>query len=646
MTTTAEGPPLPHTEDAARLIAILLASQEGIVTISSEGVIEQANPALDAMFGFPPGALVGQPISVLMPESVAVHHDSYLNDYGTTGVQRFLGGTREVLGQRQDGSAIDLEVLVTPLPVEGERKFTGILRDVSERRSTLRLLAERTEELERASLREAGRAGLLRDLADHVPAMAGYWNRDLICKFANRAYLDWFAKPAHEVIGQSMSHLLGPVQYERNRLYITAALRGEEQLFQDVLISRSGEPRHLLVSYVPNKTDGGFFATATDVTTLKRTQTALEAINTTLRRERVEAQAAQALFEGLFRQLPEAVLLLDAGGIVQRANEAALKLFRIEADAAPGCVFSDLVPTGFGCPGVTTGVRADGSEVPVEVHIAELWIEDSPRILATVRDLSELVRRNEALGRSNAELQQFAYVASHDLQEPLRKVASFVEILEEDYGPQLDDQAREYIGFAADGARRMRQLIEDLLSVSRVREDQMQIEDCDTRVVVRDVQEALAAAIHEANATIQVGDLPRLMADPSHLRQVFHNLLTNALKYRSEAPLVVTITARPDGGMWHFSVRDNGIGFKQEYATRIFTIFQRLVSRSQYEGTGIGLAIVSKVVTNHGGRIWATSEPGAGTEIEFTMPGDPSQTPAPALAPQAWLPVLTSRSSG
>ncbi len=248
---------------------------------------------------------------------------------------------------------------------------------------------------------------------------------------------------------------------------------------------------------------------------------------------------------------------------------------------------------------------------------------DQEEILS--RQAAELDAQAVELRRSNAELEQFAYVASHDLQEPLRKVASFCQLLEKRYGDKLDDRGLQYIDFAVDGAKRMQVLINDLLTFSRVgRLD-------DTREMVglgSTLDKALrnlAAAVEESGARIdQPETLPDIVGDPTLLTMLWQNLVGNALKFRhpDRAPHVsVTCDPDPDSpGMWRLSVADNGIGIPEEFADKVFVIFQRLHSRDAYGGTGIGLALCKKIVEHHGGRIWIESTVGEGTRFCFTLP--------------------------
>jgi PAS domain S-box-containing protein len=239
----------------------------------------------------------------------------------------------------------------------------------------------------------------------------------------------------------------------------------------------------------------------------------------------------------------------------------------------------------------------------------------------------QLAEHARELERSNSELEQFAYVASHDLQEPLRMVASYCQLLQRRYKGKLDDDADEFIGFAVEGATRMQRMINELLNYSRVGRKSAGFAPVACREAVEAALAGLAAAVEEAGATVTVGDLPTVVGEAALLQQLFQNLVGNALKFRRDgvAP-EITIGAERGDGLWRFTVADNGIGIEAEYADRIFLLFQRLHERTKYPGTGIGLALCKKVVEHHGGRIWVESEPGKGSRFNFTIP-DPARTP-------------------
>lgn len=241
----------------------------------------------------------------------------------------------------------------------------------------------------------------------------------------------------------------------------------------------------------------------------------------------------------------------------------------------------------------------------------------------------KLERQTQELARSNSELEQFAYIASHDLQEPLRAVSSFVDLLGRRYGEQLDEKGRQYITFAVEGAKRMHTLIQDLLAYSRVGTKAKEFARVELSKVLRDALANLRVAIEETGAEVTHDDaLPTVQGDATQLTQLLQNLVGNGLKFRAEGRTPrVHVAAVPRGGEWALSVRDNGIGIEEKDFARIFDVFQRLHERTRYPGTGIGLAVCKKIVERHGGRIWVESRAGEGTAFNFTLPAMP-QAPA------------------
>jgi two-component system sensor histidine kinase/response regulator len=230
-----------------------------------------------------------------------------------------------------------------------------------------------------------------------------------------------------------------------------------------------------------------------------------------------------------------------------------------------------------------------------------------------------LLQRSKELARSNAELEQFAYVASHDLQEPLRMVTSYTQFLAERYQGKLDADADECIAFAVDGAKRMRELILGLLAYGRIGTRGYEFRTTSSEAALSATLQNLAAAIRESDAVIRSGPLPAVWADPAQLQQVFQHLVGNAIKFRHSRRPEIQVSGEELGAEWHFWVADNGIGIDPRYADQIFQVFQQLHAREDYPGTGIGLPICRKIAERHGGRIWVESQPGQGTTFHFTI---------------------------
>ena len=357
---------------------------------------------------------------------------------------------------------------------------------------------------------------------------------------------------------------------------------------------------------------------------------------------------SERLFGGLLDAAPDGIVITDADGVIRLVNPHAERLFGYAPGELLGQAIEILVPDsarrvhvahrrGFAERPTTrrmgTGLklmarRKDGKDVPTEISLSPLDTPEGRFTVSAIRDVTErretellLQTQADALQRSNEQLQQFAYVASHDLQEPLRMVSSYLQLLERRYADRLDDDAREFIGFAVDGAKRMQALIQDLLAYSRIGAKEDVHSRVDLNETMARVLKDLEVAVADAGATVQADPLPTVTAEPAELAQLLSNLVGNALKFRRPGvPPVVQVSARHLGDRWEIAVRDNGIGLEPKYADRIFQIFQRLHTRQEYPGTGIGLAICKRIVERHGGAIRVESIPGEGTTFSFTLP--------------------------
>jgi len=271
--------------------------------------------------------------------------------------------------------------------------------------------------------------------------------------------------------------------------------------------------------------------------------------------------------------------------------------------------------------------RPDGGVIPLEYSSRIVDHYGSPAVLSIARDITErkraehdLLSINEELRRSNEELEHFAHIASHDLQEPLRKLRNFTELLTRRIGDSLDQRSSKYMRYIVQSAQRMQDLIQDLLAYSRVGSGGRECEPIDCLPVLKEVVQRMGSVIDEAEARVEWGELPVVGGDRLLIAQLFQNLISNAIKFRRPGvPPVIRFDAAREGSNWHFQVRDNGIGMDMQYEEKVFTIFQRLHTREEYPGSGVGLAICSKIVARHGGRIWLDSAPGKGSTFHFTL---------------------------
>lgn len=366
-----------------------------------------------------------------------------------------------------------------------------------------------------------------------------------------------------------------------------------------------------------------------------------------------EQERTEQRFTAAVKAAPTAMLIVDGDGRITFANGEAERTFGYPSAELVGQSVELLVPDRHRAAHPTyraaflahpeailmapgrevTARHRDGHEVDVEIALSSMETARGVAVLATISDVSahkraerELRNLTMELLRSNRELEEFAYVASHDLQEPLRMVASYTQLLRHRYAGRLDADADDFIDFAVDGAVRMQSLIQDLLAYSRVGRGTVVLVPTDPARALDVAQQNLAAMIQDSGALITADPLPMVLADGRQLTQLFQNLITNAIKFRGAASPHVHLGANRVSAGIAFALRDNGIGIDPKHADRIFQIFQRLHTRREYPGSGIGLAICKKIVERHGGTIWVESQPGEGSTFLFTIPA------APALA--------------
>lgn len=351
-------------------------------------------------------------------------------------------------------------------------------------------------------------------------------------------------------------------------------------------------------------------------------------------------------YRGLLEAAPDAMVVVDQAGEIVLLNLQAEKQFGYRRNELLGQKVTNIIPEGFAERLVADGLRSaeealaqqigmgieltalrnDGSEFPIELMLSPLSGADGILVTAAIRDITarksaeaRLLQNVAELNRSNEELGQFAYIASHDLQEPLRMVASYTRLLSRRYKGQLDAQANEFIDFAEDGANRMQRLIQDLLAYSRIGSRGEERRELESEVALCHALMNLRGAIEESGAVVTYGPLPIISGDETQLIQLFQNLIGNAIKYQGPGVPLIHVSAVSEGGKWVFSVDDNGLGIDDQYFEKIFGMFQRLHRRDEFEGTGIGLAICKKIVERHGGLISVESRPGQGSTFRFDL---------------------------
>ena len=629
---TEAPPPRPDADVAdvadvddsrARLDAILANAPVGILIVDGERRILRTNEAM--------GAIVQQPMAAMAGASVRIIYgdDAVFEDIGRRAYPVMARGETfddTIPMRRGDGCEIWCRIIGRrihkDLPALG---YVWIVEDV-----TVRRRAEQTVN---------DRIAFQRVLLDTVPVPIFIQDVSGFYTDANATLEDWLGLDRLALFGKMVSDLAPQELADQDHAANEALLStGRTQTFETQVRCADGALRDVVVSKAVYCRNGGrpagIVGAMVDISERKRAEQAL------LERH--------ALFEQMFVASRAVKLLIDpASGVIEDANPAAAAYYGHPLETLRGLPLDAIsVPPEEDTPeGLASGtgwVRHEGSLTALSRHrlssgeIRDVEIYGSPvrvngrrLLLSLVHDITERRRAEAALHgktaeleRSNAELEAFAYVASHDLRQPLRTINSYLTLIQSDLAGTLDAETEEYMRFARDGAQRMDRLIVDLLEYSRVGRRTRGFNPVDLDGVVSTAQQNLQAATAEASASVTVeGTLPNVAGDENELVRLFQNLIGNAVKYRrpDTAP-VVRITCRREGAHWVFGVRDNGIGIAPEHRERVFGIFQRLHRREEYEGTGVGLAVCKKIVEHHGGQIRVEAAEGEGSLFHFTLP--------------------------
>jgi PAS domain S-box-containing protein len=478
-----------------------------------------------------------------------------------------------------------------------------------------------------------------RNLANNISQLAWMADEEGSIFWYNQRWFDYSGTTLEEMAGWGWQKVLPPDHVQRVVDKISRCFQNGE-VWEDTfpLRGRDGNYCWFLSRAVPIRDSEGkvmrWFGTNTD-------------ISVRMEAERHLAQMERR-YRGLLEAAPDAIVVVNPAGKIVLLNVQAEKQFGYIRDELVGQEVTNIIPEGFaerliadgnrrasdeltqqiGAGIELSGRRKDGTEFPIEITLSPLESADGVLVTAAIRDITERRRSEEhlvktvwELKRSNDELQQFAYVSSHDLQEPLRMVSSYTQLLAKRYKGRLDSDADEFIAFAVDGCNRMQGLIQDLLAYSRAGTSERELRKVPSENALQKALTNLRIMIKQSGAVVTHDALPTVRADETQLTQVFQNLVGNAIKYRrAEDPRVHVSAARNDGNEWTFSVGDNGLGIDPQYFERIFILFQRLHGRDEFEGTGIGLAICKKIVERQGGKIWVESQPEKGSTFYFALP--------------------------
>ena len=595
-----------------RYQTLLEAAPDAIIIVNRQGRIEFANSQMERLFGYTRLEIHGKSVDSLVPVRFRGTHGSYRHSFFDSPANREMGAGRELLGLRKDGTEFSVEISLSPLETRSGSVVLAAVRDVSERK--------------KAETR-------FRALLESAPDAMVIVNSDGFIELANTQTERLFGYSRLELVGQSVDVLVpqelrGGHFAHRDRFFANPKPRSMGAGLDLMAVRKDGTQFPVEISLSPLEGPDGVSVTAAirDVTDRKK---------------------AETRFRALLESAPDAMVIANGEGVIELANFQTEKLFgypRMELVGQSVDVlvpenlrsghfahrarfFADPRPREMGAGLDLMAVRKDGTQFPVEISLSPLEGPGEISVTAAIRDVSERKRAEQQLSekmtelrQSNEALEQFAHIASHDLQEPLRMVASYTQLLARRYKGRLDADADEFIGYAVDGTQRMKRLIEDLLVYSRAGRSAPATKELQSEDALREALGNLQAAIEESGAQIAWDALPKVTAAELQLVQVFQNLVGNAIKYRGDRVPRIRVAARSTEKEWIFSVADNGIGIDAKYFDRVFVIFQRLHGRGEYEGTGIGLAICKRILQQQGGRIWVESEPGVGSTFYFALP--------------------------
>jgi PAS domain S-box-containing protein len=609
-----------------RYRGLLEAAPDAMVVVNQGGEIVLLNVQAEKQFGYHRDELLGQKVKNIIPEGFAERLIADRTRSAADALAQKIGTGIELTARRKDGSEFPIEIMLSPLESADGTLVTAAIRDISVRKAAEKHLAQM----------EGRYRGLLEAAPDAMVVVNQGGEIVLLNVRAERQ----FGYRRDELLGQQVKNIIPEGFAER---LIADDLRSAaDALAQQIgtgieLTGRrkfgSEFPIEIMLS--PLESPEGILVTA--------------AIRDISVRKAAEVHLAQmeGRYRGLLEAAPDAMVVVNQGGEIVLLNVQAEKQFGYRRDELVGQMVKNIIPEGFAerlvadalrsdedalAQQIGTGIeliaqRKDGSEFPIELMLSPLESAEGILVTAAIRDITmrreaeaHLLEKVDELNRSNVELGQFAYIASHDLQEPLRMVASYTQLLSRRYKGKLDADADEFIAFAVDGASRMQRLIQDLLAYSRVGTKGQDLLDTSSEDAFSQALVNLRGAIEASGALVTHDPLPSVMADEMQLTQLFQNLVGNAIKYQGAGIPHVHISAAKYGAKkWTFSVQDDGLGIDSQYFDKIFGMFQRLHKREEFAGTGIGLAICKKIVERHGGIISVESQLGHGSKFSFAL---------------------------
>jgi PAS domain S-box-containing protein len=617
-----------NKESETKYRGLLEAAPDAMVVVNQGGEIVLLNVQAEKQFGYRRDELLGQRVTNIIPAGFAER--LIADDLRSTedALTQQIGTGIELIARRKDGGEFPIEIMLSPLQSAEGTLVTAAIRNISVRKAAETHLAQME--------------GRYRGLLEAAPDAMVVVNQGGEIVLLNVQAEKQFGYRRDELLGQKVTNII-PVGFAER--LIADDLRSAE----DASAQQIGTG----IELIGLRKDGGEFPIEIMLSPLQSAEGTLvtAAIRNISVRKAAETHLAQmeGRYRGLLEAAPDAMVVVNQGGEIVLLNVQAEKQFGYRRDELLGQKVINIIPVGFAerliaddlrsaedasAQQIGTGIelaarRKDGSEFPIELMLSPLRNAEGILVTAAIRDISVrkkaavvLLQKVEELHRSNEELGQFAYIASHDLQEPLRMVASYTQLLSRRYKGKLDADADEFIAYAVDGASRMQRLIQDLLAYSRVGTKGKDLTEISSEAALRQAVVNLRGAIEDSGALVTHDILPDVMADEVQLVQLFQNLVGNAIKYQKPGIPEVHVSAAKNGGKtWDFAVKDNGLGIDPQYFEKIFGMFQRLHKRDEFAGTGIGLAICKKIVERHGSNISVESTPGQGSTFRFALSG-------------------------
>ena len=578
---------------------------DGLLLVDSNGVIRLANHQAETLFGYQREELVGANVDMLVPEASRNHHHVHRDSFFMAPKARNMGEGADLEGVRKDGQCFPVEISLSPVTTDQGMFVVAAVRDATNRKKTQNQLRSLLETAPDAMV-IINRAGEIVLVNQQTEKLFGYARESLM------------GKPVEVLIPE---HLRDAHTHHRNGYFEAPRVR-EMGAGQELAGRRhDGTVFPIEISLSPFESEDGMFTTAAirDITTRKQAEDQLRAVLETA---------------------PDAMVIIDDTGTITLVNQQAEAMFDYKRSELIGQPVEILIPDhlrrrhegyrggyfdkprrremGIGLE--LSGRRRNGSTFPVEISLGPLDTERGRWATAAIRDLSER-KRVEQLEVSHKQMEQFAYAASHDLKAPLRNIVSLIEMLQEDMqNLDLPDHIAETLTLISTNTGRMHSLVQDLLEFSRVDRHERNFQPTDLNALLDEICQLIASDIEAANANISYQNLPTIPVDPTLMRQLLQNLLTNAIKFqpKNNQP-AITISCDSTAQGWEIAVADNGVGISPEYRDQVFQVFARLHDLQEYEGNGIGLAICQKIVDIHHGRIWVEDNQPQGTVFHFTV---------------------------